>query len=595
MIENPEASGALRQLQAKTCALERFLQLLSGEIGSRIEKVIQSHLQKNKDALKSVSTKEFFNGMKQDGLINELLKILGGRAFLDYLNQDYVLPGEKASQLTLYLQFLGQKYESKSTVCVSEPDFKDTFVFTFEEKFKHDRLPRMLDPTLLLSFSEPIHLVLIETNSFGNRKLISSHYLDWRTTLSADELCSKISIELMGVGCETNIPVGIINLELSILPCHRPPVAENVLKAQLSLDHQRSAERRRLFLVYAKQWWAEYLSIRSSHEHRLVKIFAQDENGVNQFVCDFIRPILGEKIIETARESSWFVVLFSHESSFSMSGAGGKDGKEFWSNLHTFLCRRQGDHPERAVLLCSLLLGFGLNAYVCIGTKSDNSAHAWVATRNSAGKVLFWEPSNASRFPHEQLSHHTKLPCSYSTIGCLFNHKSFYANCQPTDSVALCSFELENSSKWKSMSPEAIQSATCDKHKSIKILPSTIDCIQMSNDLEEEMKALIYQRRKCEESTSPVDLGLITKFDDQMKHLLGSAIATYEADRKAGTVKNFTFSPLCNRNSKSTQCKDIVDCKGDGVKLAIGASVYSYAENVTSVWVMFSATYMSVV
>lgn len=47
---------------------------LKGEIGSRIEQVIQSHLQKNKDALKSVSTKEFFNGMKQDGLIDELIE-----------------------------------------------------------------------------------------------------------------------------------------------------------------------------------------------------------------------------------------------------------------------------------------------------------------------------------------------------------------------------------------------------------------------------------------------------------------------------------------------------------------------------------------
>jgi len=41
------------------------------------------------------------------------------------------------------------------------------------------------------------------------------------------------------------------------------------------LERQKIAEKERLFLVYAKQWWREYLQIRPTHNSRLVKIFAQ--------------------------------------------------------------------------------------------------------------------------------------------------------------------------------------------------------------------------------------------------------------------------------------------------------------------------------
>lgn len=44
---------------------------------------------------------------------------------------------------------------------------------------------------------------------------------------------------------------------------------------QQSLERQRTAEKERLFLVYAKQWWKEFLEIRPSHKSKMVKIFAQ--------------------------------------------------------------------------------------------------------------------------------------------------------------------------------------------------------------------------------------------------------------------------------------------------------------------------------
>lgn len=63
----------------------------------------------------------------------------------------------------------------------------------------------------------------------------------------------------------------------------------------------------------------------------------------------------------------------------------------------------QGDCEDHATLLCSLLLGFGLDAYVCVGTKAKGTPHCWVLTRGTDGTITFWESLTAHRFVLEIL------------------------------------------------------------------------------------------------------------------------------------------------------------------------------------------------
>lgn len=60
------------------------------------------------------------------------------------------------------------------------------------------------------------------------------------------------------------------------------------------------------------------------------------------------------------------------------------------------LCSCQ-DCEDHAVLLCSLLLGFGLQAFVCIGTKGRAEVHHWVMTQGHDGLVTFWESLTGQR------------------------------------------------------------------------------------------------------------------------------------------------------------------------------------------------------
>ena len=80
------------------------------------------------------------------------------------------------------------------------------------------------------------------------------------------------------VGAENKLPVGMINVSLQLIPPLNDSISDDILAAQLDLEHTKSTERERLFLIYAKQWWKEFLEIREEHRTRLVKIFGQVNN-----------------------------------------------------------------------------------------------------------------------------------------------------------------------------------------------------------------------------------------------------------------------------------------------------------------------------
>lgn len=80
------------------------------------------------------------------------------------------------------------------------------------------------------------------------------------------------------------------------------------------------------------------------------------------------------------------------------------------------------------MLLCNLLIGFGLDAYVCVGTNSEGS-HAWVMTRKPPGtdgkqRVDFWESLTGQKMDQQDPRVHR----FYRTIGSCFNNKGFFAN-----------------------------------------------------------------------------------------------------------------------------------------------------------------------
>jgi centrosomal protein CEP76 len=553
------------------------------------------------------------------------LQIIAGKAFLEYINVDDALPGISQPYFTLYIHFRNQRFKSKQFSCVCEPRINEGFLIELHKE-KHDKkIPQMADRETLLSICDHIHLVLIQTDSNGDSNLVSSHFLDWRSVISSNNNKQNVTVELMGTGSESKVPVGLLNICIQLLPMLDEPVREDILAAQMGLEHSKNTERERLFLLYAKQWWKEYLEIRDDHKNRLVKIFAQDENGTNRPVCSFIRPIKVSRLLDTPRQAARFVSLIGYNKLSSSIGVN--EQVEQWLNMHTFLVRNCGDSENHAILLCSLLIGFGLDAYVCIGTKQKSQPHAWVVTISANYEdIVFWESLTGNRYIHKYinpddppLDKQMLIKHPYKTVGCVFNHKSFFANIQPTNNVDTCSFMLKEQNKWKALSEESL-STICSPSlvSSIPFSPNLtknqLDDINASNDLERQLRALTVEHRK--------DFNLLTQWDDHLSYVLNQALASYESERVTGfSVGNEEFDQaiklaipdghsfkafpiqFIHRTArkiflaclKSPICEEIISCRGDQVKLALRVRIFAYPESAIAVWVMFACRYKLVV
>nr|XP_020011665.1 centrosomal protein of 76 kDa-like [Castor canadensis] len=68
------------------------------------------------------------------------------------------------------------------------------------------------------------------------------------------------------------------------------------------------------------------------------------------------------------------------------------------------LSEEEGDCEDHANLLCSLLLGYGLEAFVCVGTKAKGVPHAWVMTCGTDGTITFWESLTGHRYIHKPIN-----------------------------------------------------------------------------------------------------------------------------------------------------------------------------------------------
>ncbi|XP_028593234.2 centrosomal protein of 76 kDa isoform X2 [Podarcis muralis] len=524
------------------------------------------------------------------------LQVLGGKAFLEHLQEPEPLPGQICSTLTLCLHFRNQRFRSKPVPCACEPDFSDGF--------------------LLEVYKESL-------DTSAETTLVASYFLEWRSVLCAENRITNVAVELLGVGTESKVSVGVLNIRLEMYPKLNKTLSQEIVTTQFSLERQKTAEKERLFLVYAKQWWREYLQIRTSHNTRLVKIFAQDENGINRPVCSYVKPLRAGRLLDTPRQAARFVSVLGYERAPIIGGGNSK--QEQWCTLLAFLCRNKGDCEDHSNLLCSLLLGFGLEAFVCVGTKAKGAPHTWVMTYGIDGIITFWESLTGHRYIHNPIKpddppivEQPKPLYPYRTIGCVFNHHKFLANCQPTDAVEVCSFDLHDESKWKPMSGEAIKSV-CSPGATTALPPfpplcaSSVDAAVTSNELELQLRMLVVEHRK--------DLGFSTVWDDQLSYLLSPALAAYELERTTGvssgneefqdairravpdghTFKGFPIH-FVHRNARrafaaclrSPFCDEILCCRGDQVRLAVRVRVFTYPESACAVWIMFACKYRCV-
>ena len=89
------------------------------------------------------------------------------------------------------------------------------FLLELQQRSTCEKQP---DTRNLLSFNNKIHLVIIRKDPSGETFLVGSHFIEWRGILCSSSGRITNSIEVNGVGPESNVPVGILDIRIDLMP-----------------------------------------------------------------------------------------------------------------------------------------------------------------------------------------------------------------------------------------------------------------------------------------------------------------------------------------------------------------------------------------
>lgn len=325
--------------------------------------------------------------------------------------------------------------------------------------------------------------------------VIASHTLDWRTVVAAagGMMTTLVPLSPAGPGPHpttadgtgARIPVGLLPVHLALRPLLAPHDtlprfdAEHILSRSLSVHRDVS----QAFVSHARSFWSEYKAAHPSFRSRPVKIFGESERGETLPVPAYVTPMAAGRLLESPFAAARFVSLLPYRRDDSIAGGGAAASRELWHAPHVTLSLRQGDAQAHALLLCSLLLGFGLEAYMALGTRIDagtgaEAEYAWVVTRyasaaapaalSSTGgpespggtasaaagvsaRVCFWDALTGQR--SEPGSPSPAGSPHYHRLAAVFNHECYFANQALDDSVAAVRWaDWGDVSQWKAVS-----------------------------------------------------------------------------------------------------------------------------------------------
>ena len=303
-------------------------------------------------------------------------------------------------------------------------------------------------------------------NGNSHRQLMARAFLDLR--LAQVHNGNYLSVEIFHCmeltdGLESG-SAGLLFLRLccdgsTISEDSRAQLIERIQTTQNSINNEMHQTFQAMRILWAKA----RKNFPFIDNRPLIKLIAEDECGQNRVCCDYICPIYplrNSQLANGPRFAARFVSLIPFNRVNSLSGGR----REQWLPAQAMLLRRAGDVEDHANLLCSLLLGWGMNAYVCSGyirssfqrgTSTSTSAssssgntghqqsagetalpHYWVVTSNATSSILFWEPLSGQQFEvplgkyKVDLDASTRRQHPFLSVAVVYRHDSYLLNVQ---------------------------------------------------------------------------------------------------------------------------------------------------------------------
>jgi centrosomal protein CEP76 len=573
-----------------------------------------------------------------------VLRLRGGTAFSDALRFDEEgADAGTAAFVQLHINFAGQRFVSSAVPFTDRPELTGLFRLALRPGSS-----RSFDHLELLNDKQqgPLQFAVTRVASDGRVTIVGTNVLEWRRVLVTGNF--EGPVELFRFGGGSQVPVGVISVRLELSPAIKDGTG---LKNQFLSDHLRTeftvrSKAESDFEAYCRTWWRDFVELRPCHAERRVQLFARSELGIHRCVCTFVAPIRELRgptappddghgstpasaaagvsgLLPTPRHAARFVSLIPFEQNGTLAGATGMSDEGVWSSAHAFLARGAGDTSDHANLLCSLLLGFGLDAYVAIGTDESGAATSWVCTldRDSPGRgATFWSPLNGRRGPAVDASS-SRTAAGYGKLFALYSHCAFYGNVQAEDTVgASLSFDVTDESAWKPVDPRRISALTADPVLSVvprAVRSSPHSLADVEATLEKKLRDEIAEHRMTagEDDGGGGSSGLGIKWNADLEAAIAPALYSYETERVHGIAPGNDDFQMAVRHTVPSGCtfrgfpvafnhanakkifstllkhkvaQDILNTHGDVVAHGLRVRVALYPEGVMAVWLILA-------
>ncbi|KAG7382570.1 Centrosomal protein of 76 kDa [Phytophthora boehmeriae] len=557
--------------------------------------------------------------------------------------------------------FQQQRHVSRDVRTCVDPPFDEHFRFRVEKKRARAARTRgglayAVDVTspweALCLVEEPVQLDLLKVTKkllrrdSGNRgrwrelsrELLAVHRLDWRRVLCSTLHFVHFPVQLVG---QMKEPVGSLDIRADLLHCKRSAGIARDVRSFLNKEALQRNASNHSFYKYAKQWWDEYRSeARGSHllspkgsekptsgedeyskllaqigsRQRLVKMFAEDEEGRYRMVCKFITPLRVPSAVRSPSEAARFVGLLPYESNGLVGGAA----DETWRSLATVLSLRKGNaqnHADAALMRMSALARYP-QVRTLPGLRVALNAASMITKalmhELSPTDVLLWEAMTGEKFALDDPRAPRRR--GYCAIDCIFNHRQFFANVQSRSlKLVETSFDFDDESAWKRMDERMIADLPFHQPPVILIAPDLASAPAKELEWSASLKRAITSRRRAD--------GLVTRWSDQLSFYLLPALNSYELERLYGvtqvdnnffqqSVTNFVqeghtfqgvplaFTDECpdealDAMTTNPLVTDILSLHARSASFALAVRCFPYAEDTCATWVMLAVSYES--
>ena len=473
-------------------------------------------------------------------------------------------------------------------------------------------------------------VVTINDEDDGTACVLGAGVVDWIScVVSASPAAKDVHVDVFNPYEATNLPTGSVRLQIRLHP--RLGTDLSATSAARSLASQVASKTKLDVLRYvdvAKLWWRDYCSVRECHSHRRVSLMAKNEFRQRLPVCCFLRIQRPGRSLPSPRDAARFVSLFhaveTQSNSASLVSTSVTLAEDVWCTAPTIIARRAGTGEELAMLLCSLFLGFGLDAYVCIGLDGLGHRCAMVLTRPSSKKVVLWDPVSGKPYGGREAGEGAMSVsvAPMTRVHCCFNTEYIFANQQADDCVTSLSWSLDEQARWASLHVSPLTRTVVGCDAVVLSPPASRDVAEVTEkSLEERLKRELFHERESVAQVSGRNVDISMRWDERLSMLLMPALEAYEQEARSGvtfgnsefqqsikrstpvghTFKGFPFHAnhtdarrLAASMLNEPACALILGTIKDGVRFALRCRVTCYPNDVLSVWVMLAVCYRGV-